>query len=252
VPVQGLALSANRFVVAEKTFGNTKAATYFFPDSAHLAKQYLDAIMQHILLYEPLFGPYPFDKFAVVENFFPTGYGFPSLTLLGSGVIRLPFIIHTSLRHEIAHCWWGNAVYVDYAQGNWSEGLTTYVADYLSREMQSRKAARVYRLQLLRNYATLVRQQEDFPLSRFHSRYAPSTRTVGYEKGAMVFHMIRRLVGEEGFWGALRDLHRNKRFQSASWTDFQKAFEHRSNPCFNGSLINGSCERGPSSWPSKV
>ena len=111
--------------------------TYMFPKSNHLSQSYLDAIAKYISQYEALFGPYPFDKFAVVENFFSTGYGFPSYTLLGSRVIRLPFIIHTSLGHEIAHCWWGNGVYVDYAQGNWSEGLTTYVSDVRFKELAS-------------------------------------------------------------------------------------------------------------------
>jgi hypothetical protein len=74
---------------------------------------YLDAIATRPELY-PVFGPYPFPKFAVVENFFPTGYGFPSYTLLGSTILRLPFILNTSLGHEIAHCWWGNGVFVNY------------------------------------------------------------------------------------------------------------------------------------------
>ena len=99
-------------------------------------------MQRHIDRYEALHGPYPFEKFAVVENFFPTGYGFPSFTLLGSRVLRLPFIPDTSLRHEVAHCWWGNGVFVDAAGGNWCEGLTTYVADYLAKEEHSFEEAR--------------------------------------------------------------------------------------------------------------
>jgi hypothetical protein len=106
--------------------------------------------------YEALHGTYPFAKFAVVENFFPTGYGFPSFTLLGSRVLRLPFIPDTSLRHEVAHCWWGNGVLVDATGGNWCEGLTTYVADYLSKEEHSFEEARGYRLRALETYALLA------------------------------------------------------------------------------------------------
>ena len=97
---------------------------------------------RYIALYEELIGPYPFQQFSIVENFFPTGYGFPSYTLLGSTVIRLPFIIETSLGHEIAHCWWGNGVLVDDRQGNWCEGLTTYLADYLYKERTSEEEGR--------------------------------------------------------------------------------------------------------------
>jgi hypothetical protein len=180
-------------------------------------------------LYQDLFGPYPFDKFAVVENFFPTGFGFPSYTLIGGRVLRLPFIIHTSLGHEIAHCWWGNGVRVDYASGNWSEALTTYVADYLYKEMKSADDGRAYRRQILRNYATLVKPGQDFALHQFQSRYNPTTKTIGYDKGAMVFHMLRKKMGDDAFWGALRDIYRDRLFKETSWHDMQKVFEARAN-----------------------
>jgi aminopeptidase N len=224
-PMEGLPLSAARYVVQEKVKGHVKAATYFFPGTAHLAEAYLDATIRYITLYEKLFGPYPFDRFAVVENFFPTGYGFPSYTLLGSSVIRLPFIISTSLGHEIAHCWWGNGVYVDYENGNWSEALTTYVADYLYKERASPEEALDYRLQILRKFSTLVTPERDFPLREFQTRYDPASQAIGYGKGAMVFHMLRQEVGEDVFWGALRDIFRERLFQKTSWKDFQEVFE---------------------------
>ena len=225
--VGGLSLSIGPYIVREKKVGQITAATYFFAETDHLAKDYLEATAHYLSLYQNLFGPYPFKKFAVVENFFPTGFGFPSYTLIGGSVLRLPFIIRTSLGHEIAHCWWGNGVRVDYDTGNWSEALTTYVADYLYKEMKSEEDARGYRLQILRNYSTLVKPDKDFALKQFQSRYDPVTKTVGYDKGAMVFHMLRKQLGEEAFWGALSDLYRNRLFKTTSWTDIQKAFEAR-------------------------
>jgi hypothetical protein len=106
-PIEGISLSVAPYVVREKKTGDVTAATYFLSPNQHLSDAYLDATADYVSFYSNLFGPYPFEKFAVVENFFPTGYGFPSYTLLGSTVLRLPFIIHTSLGHEIAHCWWG-------------------------------------------------------------------------------------------------------------------------------------------------
>ena len=226
-PLEGLSLSVGRYVVATKSVGRVTAATYLLPHNQDLAQSYLEATAGYIALYSDLFGPYPFQKFAVVENFFPTGFGFPSYTLMGGRVLRLPFIIHTSLGHEIAHCWWGNGVTVDYAEGNWSEALTTYVADHLYKEMKSKQAALDYRRQWLRNFATLVRPDNDFPLDRFTHRYNPVSKAVGYDKGAMVFHMIRRKLGEEAFWNALRDVYRDRLFQKTSWSDLQQAFEAR-------------------------
>jgi len=103
--------------------------------------------------------------------------------------------------------------------------LTTYVSDYRFKEMKSDMAAREYRLQMLRNYATLVKPQNDFPLSHFQTRKDPVTKTIGYDKGAMVFHMLRKQLGEAAFWGVLRDIYRNKPFQAVSWDDLQGAFE---------------------------
>ncbi|MFZ0243432.1 MAG: M1 family aminopeptidase [Desulfobacterales bacterium] len=227
-PVRGLSLSAARYQVREETIGRVTAATYLLPQSADLSAAYLAATGRYLRLYEGLFGPYPFEKFAVVENFFPTGFGFPSYTLLGSRILRLPFILDTSLGHEIAHCWWGNGVYVDGAGGNWSEGLTTYVSDYLYKERESGQAAREYRRQILRNYATLVTPETDFPISRFQSRVDPVTKVIGYDKCAMVFHMLRRRLGEEAFWGALRDIYQKFLFQPASWQQLRASFESRS------------------------
>lgn len=226
-PIEGLSLSAGPYVVREKAVGQSTAATYFFPETDYLAQDYLDATARYLSLYEDLFGPYAFEKFAVVENFFPTGYGFPSYTLLGSKVLRLPFIIRISLGHEIAHCWWGNGVYVDYRSGNWSEGLTTYAADYLYQERSSSEDAREYRLQILRDFATLTGSQKDLPLAQFRGRYDSLSKVVGYGKSAMVFHMLRTRLGEEIFWGALRDIYRERLFLKTSWDDFQKAFERR-------------------------
>lgn len=226
-PVRGLSLSVGAYIVREKKVGKITAATYFFPETDHLANAYLEATANYLSLYQNLFGPYPFKKFAVVENFFPTGFGFPSYTLIGGTVLRLPFIIHTSLGHEIAHCWWGNGVLVDYQEGNWSEALTTYVADYLYKEMKSEEDAREYRRQILRNYSTLVKPAADFALKQFQSRSDPVTKTVGYGKGALVFHMLRKHLGEDAFWGTLRDLYRDQLFKATSWTDIQKSFETR-------------------------
>ncbi|MBW2411548.1 MAG: M1 family peptidase [Deltaproteobacteria bacterium] len=228
-PVEGLSISAAPYHVQEKIVGNVTVATYFLESDPRLSGAYLEATANYLEFYAGLFGPYAFHKFAVVENFFPTGYGFPSYTLLGSRVLRLPFIIKTSLGHEIAHCWWGNGVHADYNNGNWSEALTTYVADYLYKEKQSALAARSHRRQILRNYATLVLPQNDFALKQFINRRDPATQTVGYDKGAMVFHMLRKSLGEEAFWGALRDVYRERLFQPTSWADLQQAFEARAN-----------------------
>lgn len=227
-PVGGLSLCAGPYRIEERRVAGVDLYTYFYPDNASLASSYLDAATKYLNFYSDLFGPYPFEKFAVVENFFPTGYGFPSFTLLGSSIIRLPFIIDTSFPHEIAHSWWGNAIQVDQSEGNWSEGLVTYLADYLLKERRSAAEGRDYRMQFLTDYAALVATDNDFPLSGFTSRVDPASRAIGYGKGAMVFHMIRNAIGDRAFFGALREICRERLYRSATWSDFERAFSRSS------------------------
>ncbi|GFE59440.1 M1 family metallopeptidase [Geobacter sp. AOG2] len=221
-PIGVLTLCAGPYRVEQGSVEGIDIYTYFYRDNAPMAPRYLDAVARYLKFYRDLFGPYPFEKFAVVENFFPTGYGLPSFTLLGGSVIRLPFIIDTSLPHEIAHSWWGNGVDVDQREGNWCEGLVTYLADYLLKERRS--AAEEYRRQLLIDYASLVTPASDFPLSAFASRSDPASRAIGYGKGAMVFHMVRSMIGDHAFFAALRQVCRDRLYRSASWSDLVRAF----------------------------
>ncbi|MBE0599390.1 MAG: M1 family peptidase, partial [Desulfuromonadales bacterium] len=223
-PVRALALAAGPYQQHAARAGEVPVYAFFYRQSSDLAATYLQAAEDYLQLYQELFGPYPFAKFAVAENFFPTGYGFPSWTLLGSTVVRLPFIVATSLGHEIAHCWWGNGVWVDYRQGNWSEGLTTYVAEHLYQERQSPEAAREHRLKILRDYASLVSARNEIPLSAFVSRTTAAEQAIGYGKAAMVFHMARQQIGDGPFWQGLRQLAGEKLFQEVSWGDFALAF----------------------------
>lgn len=227
-PTGGLTLSAGSYRIEERREGGVDLYSYFYPDNASLSSRYLDAAAGYLRFYSDLLGPYPFEKFAAVENFFPTGYGFPSFTLLGSAIIRLPFIIDTSFPHEIAHSWWGNAVDVDQSEGNWAEGLTTYLADYLLKERRSTAEGREYRLQLLSDFAALVTSDTDIPLTAFISRVDPASRAIGYGKSAMLFHMIRSEIGDRAFFAALRDIYRERRYRTATWSDFTLAFSRSS------------------------
>ena len=213
-PLEGLSLSAGPYMVEQQTLNGLATATYFFPENKWMSTRYLESSLRYLKQYSDLFGIYAFDGFAVVENFFPTGYGFPGYTLMGGSVLRLPFIPETSLPHEIVHNWWGNGVLVDFTSGNWCEGLTTYTADYLIKERTSPVAAKDYRRQALRNFSSLVSPSTDFPLSHFQSRTDPVTKAVGYDKSAMVFHMLRQEIGDVAFWSALRDFYRDFLFKT--------------------------------------
>jgi len=221
-PQQEIYLIAGRFSEYAQTTDGVQAMVLLRAPDAALARSYLDATADSIRLYSQLIGPYPYAKFALVENFWETGYGMPSFTLLGSKVIRLPFILHSSYPHEILHNWWGNSVYVDTAGGNWSEGLTSYLADHLIKEQQGEGVE--YRRGMLENYADYVRTQQDFPLTAFRSRHSAATEAVGYGKALMLFHMLRLQLGDAVFIQGLRALYTQYRFRDAGFTDLAAVF----------------------------
>ena len=76
--------------------GLAEAQVYLRKPDPALASKYLDATSRYLRMYNELIGPYPYKKFALVENFWETGFGMPSFTLLG------PKIIETAKAHAAA------------------------------------------------------------------------------------------------------------------------------------------------------
>lgn len=222
-PVENINFIAGTYAVNKERHGAVEVNTYFFPEDAGLAGNYLEQAKKYITMYEDLIGPFPYKRFSVVENILPTGYSMPTFTLLGRDVVRLPFIVETSLGHEILHQWFGNSVYVDRKGGNWSEGLTTYLADYQYEDMKGKGAE--YRKQILVDYESFITPEQDFPLKDFTSRINKATASVGYGKTAMVFHALKGLVGQDLFERSLKEFYETNRFRPASWTDLQITFE---------------------------
>ena len=231
-PQDDIYLVAAPFTLYRRPTPVAEAQVYLRQPDPALAERYLDATSRYLDLYSRLLGPYPYAKFALVENFWESGYGMPSFTLLGPQVIRLPFIVDTSYPHEILHNWWGNGVYVDYASGNWSEGLTAYLADHLLAEQRDGGAD--YRRNTLKAYGDYVRQDKDFPLTEFRSRHTAASQAIGYGKAMMFFHMLRRQLGDAAFVEGLRRFYADNRFRVAGWDDLRRAFEATSGDDLGG------------------
>lgn len=215
-------LVAGPFTEYSRSLGEVTAQAFLRSPDATLAGKFLQTTAQYIEMYTQLIGPYPYKKFALVENFWETGYGMPSFTLLGPKVIRFPFILHSSYPHEILHNWWGNGVFVDPEKGNWCEGLTAYLADHLIKDQQGQGAA--YRRSTLEKYASYVRDEKDFPLTQFRSRHSASTEAVGYGKCLMLCHMLRLRLGDDLFRKGIRAFYRKYLFEYASFSDLEAVF----------------------------
>jgi hypothetical protein len=219
-PMDEIYLVGGPLKVTRDRAGSVETSVYLHDADAALASKYLTTTAQYLNMYSRLIGPYPYDKFALVENFWETGYGMPSFTLLGREIIRFPFILHSSYPHEILHNWWGNSVFVDYGSGNWAEGLTAYLADHLVQEQRTRGAD--YRRAALQKYRDYVKGGRDFALTDFRGRDSAATEAVGYGKTMMMFHMLRRRIGDERFKSLLAALYRDYKGKRASWADVQR------------------------------
>jgi uncharacterized iron-regulated protein len=211
----------------EKMAGGTVIATYFFPEDQEFAQVYGAKTRDYLTRYEKLIGPYPYKRYSVVENRLPTGFAMPTFTLLGQSVVRLPFITETSLGHEVLHSWFGNAVGANHELGNWCEGLTTYLADQAyaadkGEEVDFRKG------QLIKYQSHVgpdnTMSAADFKDAGDHGIASQASRAVGYNKVSMIFHMLRKKVGDEVFYAALRDFYQQHQFSQASWDDIKQSF----------------------------
>ena len=237
-PAEGIDLMAGPYETSERFLelrggSRIRIRTYFYPELASLAPAYLQDSARYVERYSAAIGPYPFSGFSVVASPLPSGFGMPTLTYIGAQVLKLPFIRGTSLGHEVLHNWWGNGVRVEYARGNWSEGLTTFMADYAFKEDESAQAARDMRLGWLRDLAAAPPGSQR-PLAAFRSREHGADAVTGYGKSAMLFFMLRDAIGEAAFSRGIRRFWEQNRFERASWQSLRLAFEQSSGRALGG------------------
>ena len=236
VPEQSEALTvvANQFVTKSRKWISrggqpVELATYFFPDNANLADEYLDATAKYLDAYIPILGEFPFDTFSVVENFFASGLGMPGFTLLGSGSIQRHYIQPYALGHEIVHSWIGNSVFNRAGHGNWVEGLTTYLANYYWHELtHDDRQAFEQRRMMLEGYSVYVEPEQDYPVGRFFTKSNEKDNAIGYQKAAFVFHQLRHEIGDDAFWRGLQSFVSQYRNRPADWGSLEAVFSQES------------------------
>ena len=85
-----------------------------------------------------------------------------------------------------------------------------------------------YRKEMLARYKNYVSEGADFPLSQFTSRNSAATQAVGYGKALMLWHMLRKELGDELFIDGLRQFYATYQFQRASFADIENLFSELS------------------------
>ena len=237
LPAESLTLVAGKYSVRTRTVDGIKISTYFFHEENRFSEVFLNGAEEYLKIYSDLLGSYPYRKFDIVQNFFSSGYGFPTFTLLAPEAIRQgkEFLKPGALDHEIVHSWWGHYVSLKPGTGNWVEALTTYCTNYYYKELKmAKEAAHKHRRDVMQKYAVDVPPSRDYPLRQFEGKETELDAQIGYGKGSMVFHMLRRVVGKDLFFGILRQFAAQYGGRQAGWEDIQRIFEEASGQTLDG------------------
>ena len=186
--------------------------------------------------------PYPSLAVTLTDSRLPGGHSPAYFAMLNHELPRQPGLVVSwrtdpvsfsnypdfFLAHEIAHQWWGQAIGRKNYHEQWlSEGLAHYFAAlYAERD----GGPEVFRdiLRQMRQWA--MRHSDEGPVylgyRLGHLKGEPRVfRALVYNKGAIVLHMLRELIGDEAFFTGLQRFYHQWRFQKAGTNDLQLAFE---------------------------
>ncbi len=132
------------------------------------------------------------------------------------------------LAHELAHQWFGQAVgWKNYHEQWLSEGFAQYFAALYAKERRGEGAFRDV-LRQFRRWAVEDSDQGPIYLGYRLGHIKGESkvfRALVYNKGAAVLHMLRRLLGDEAFFGGLRQFYASHRFKKAGTDDLRKSME---------------------------
>ncbi|HWF44776.1 MAG TPA: M1 family aminopeptidase [Candidatus Kapabacteria bacterium] len=202
---------------------STRIVDYIFPGSIDTMRAQLREIDTILNVYESWFGPYAFrrEKYGLAEWH---GGGMENETLsfcndAGSELVQ----------HETAHQWFGDAVTCKIWNDCWlNEGFATYVTDLYS----ARRLGPAFFAQRILDHEKSITSQPGGSVHVPDSLLLDHTldgRLV-YEKGAMVLHMLRYVLGSDSaFFRALREYVTGPlRYGVVTAEDFRASLEHSS------------------------
>lgn len=243
-PWDGISFVASRHWTSHYAqYGNVSLSVHVLTKNGSRADSLLQRVQHYLIRLEERLGPYPFSRLAVVEN--PTSMSYsvsmPTYVLLTQRSVAADAIEDDALNHEIAHAWFGNGVLINYTEGNWSEGLASYFSDHLRAEESGRGWEQ--RQRMMAAYQGFVTSREQPSLSDFEQSSDRPTRVIGYGKAALVFHMLRRVLGDTQFFSGMRRFVNTHMFAEASWSDIRRAMEIESGldlSRFFGQWVSGS------------
>jgi aminopeptidase N len=191
--------------------------------------------------YTSIVGAAPFPSFtlAAAEDELPGGHSPAYFAVVNHPPPTAPLLwrndpvafhdyAHFFLAHEIAHQWWGHGVgWKNYHEQWLSEGFAQYFAAMYAEHDRDRELFEDV-LRQMRKWSVDESDQGPVYLGYRLGHIkgdARVFRALVYNKGAMVLHMLRGLIGDRLFFDGLRQFYGEWKFRKAGTADLQSVME---------------------------
>jgi tetratricopeptide (TPR) repeat protein len=170
------------------------------------AQGFADDVARAVTIFSDLFGGLPDPAFTVIQ--LPDGtlrdFAAPGVILISHRIWE-PKIAERSIAHMVASQWFGNSVLPASPGDVWvTDGLARYCEELYAEQTAGREAG----LRTVDEFAVgALMYDEAAPIAQAARLYPYSSdfRSVVLNKGAMVFHMLRGLMGDVAFKTMLHD-----------------------------------------------
>lgn len=227
-------LAVGEFSEIRAQFGDTPVLYYVRPGFEAHAQRALGDTPAMMAYYSEKFGiRYPYEQYAQIflEDF--TG-AMENTSATSHSWLFLPderdFIDwerKSTVAHELVHQWFGDLLTCrDWAQGWLNESFATYFEETW-KQVDPEAGEDEFRLGMRLNQRSYLGESYRRPI--VYNVYDSDGQELFdrhlYEKGSCVLHMLRFIVGEQGFWRGIQHYARTNRGREVITADLERAFE---------------------------
>lgn len=199
--------AAGKYLIRSSNFGGMAIDFYVKAGDEKWADHALNVIGKHVEFYSTKFGRYAFGNKLVIaetdeetlETYTGAGIMFVSPHALTSG-------IDEKLAREVAYQWWGQSVGLRSFDDTWlSQGLAEF-STLLYQKENLNEAQFQQTVQAELEKALAFEQSSSIRNApKQLDDQTPAFRSVVYYKGALVFNMLRQIMGDQAFDKMLQD-----------------------------------------------